>query len=131
MAKSSLARSGQESTDKSVERGRQLLGEHSVQFRHERGAWLVPSADASGIGYYAVRLGPVEVCECTDYEHRGGPCKHIFSARIAQAKSGVCSCCSHRVLRRFLSVVEEDDCLLSWFVGDQLCADCIKAGYWA
>jgi hypothetical protein len=35
------------------------------------------------------------------------------------------------VLGRFVSEVSEDDELLSWFVGDQICADCISAGFWA
>jgi hypothetical protein len=30
-----------------------------------------------------------------------------------------------------LSEVTEDDALLSWFVGDELCADCIRDGFWA
>ena len=75
MAKSSLARSGQESTDKRVERGRKLFEEHCVQFRHERGAWLVPPANDAVVRFYEVRLDPVEVCECTGFEHRGEPCK--------------------------------------------------------
>ena len=85
----------------------------------------------NGCAYYAVRLGPVETCECADYEHRGSKCKHIVSAAIAESKSGSCSCCGHKVLGRFLSEVQEDDGLLSWFVGDELCADCIRAGYWS
>jgi hypothetical protein len=130
MAKDSLARSGKESTDKSVERGRQLFREHCLQFRHEGGAWLVPSNDAV-VDFYRVRLGPAEVCECAVFKHRGEPCKHIYSARTAHAKSSLCSCCGHRVLNRFLSEVVEEDELLGWFVGDMLCADCIKAGYWS
>ncbi len=31
---------------------------------------------------------------------------------------------------RFTSEVREDDGLLSWFPGDVLCADCIRAGMW-
>jgi hypothetical protein len=112
-----------------VLRGQRLFKERAAMFLHKRGAWFVPSEN--GIGYYAVRLGPVETCECANYEHRGGQCKHIVSASIAHAKSGVCSCCGHRVLNRFLSEVAEDDDLLGWFVGDMLCADCVKAGYWA
>ncbi len=125
-----IAHTAQESTDdKSIERGRNLFAEHAVEFRHERGAWLVPSQN--GIGFYEVRLSPSEFRECADYEHRGGRCKHIHAASIAQAKSGTCSCCGHRVLNRFLSEVEESDNLLSWFVGDLLCSDCLKAGYWS
>ena len=130
MAKSSVARSEHESTDERVQRSRELFREHSVQFRHERGAWLVPSNDAV-IGFYEVRLRPVEACECTDFEYRGKPCRHIHAAILAQSKSATCSCCGQRVLDRFLSEVTEEDGLLSWFVGDKLCADCIKAGFWA
>ena len=131
MAKFSVARSGQESTDKRVEQGRELFSEHSVQFRHEHGAWLVPSANDAVVGFYKVRLGSVEVCECVDFEHNGEPCKHIHAAALAQSRSAPCSCCGHRVLGRFLSEVTEDDNLLSWFPGDGLCADCIQAGHWS
>jgi hypothetical protein len=30
-----------------------------------------------------------------------------------------------------VSEVQEEDGLLSWFVGDRLCADCVNGGYWA
>jgi hypothetical protein len=71
------------------------------------------------------------VCECDDFKHRGEPCKHVHAATLAQSKSGTCSCCGQRVLSRFLSEVIEDDGLLSWFAGDELCGDCVKAGFWA
>jgi hypothetical protein len=71
------------------------------------------------------------VCECADFEHRDEPCKHVHTAALAQSKSGTCSCCGQRVLSRFLSEVIEDDGLLSWFAGDELCGDCVKAGFWA
>ena len=128
MANTILAGSPQETTDR-IERGRKLFEERGVEFRHERGVWWVPSC--TGASVYGVRLGPVEVCECADFEHRGGPCKHVYAARIAQTKSGVCSCCEQRILGRFLSEVREDDGLLSWFVGDAICADCVKSGFWA
>ncbi len=123
MANSSVARSGQESTDKRVEQGRELFREHSVQFRHERGAWLVPSANDAVVGFCKVRLGSVEVCECADFKHRGKPCQHIHAAVLAQNKSGTCSCCGQRALGRLLSEVTEDDNLLAWFEGDLICAD--------
>jgi hypothetical protein len=131
VSKGSLAQTAPQSTtnlDARVLRGQRLFREHAEQFMWRRGTWFVPSEN--GVDYYAVRLGPVEVCECRDYEHRGGRCKHIHAASIAHAKSGVCSCCGHMVLNRFLSAAEEDDNLLSWFVGDALCADCIRAGFW-
>jgi hypothetical protein len=134
MASTSLARSGHQSTTEvehapRVLRGQRLFREHAAGFLHKRGTWFVPSEN--GCAYYAVRLGPVETCECADYEHRGGRCKHIHAASIAHAESSRCSCCGHRVLNRFLSEVVEEDYLLSWFVGDLLCADCIRAGYWS
>ncbi len=106
-----------------------LFEERAVEFRHDHGVWWVPSC--SGTSFYGVRLGPVETCECADFEYRGDPCKHVYAARIAESKSRVCSCCGHRVLGRFTTEVSEDDELLSWFVGDVLCADCIRAGFWA
>jgi hypothetical protein len=35
------------------------------------------------------------------------------------------------VRRRFVTKVHEDHGLLGWFVGDRLCADCVRFGYWA
>src|SRR4051794_39556621 len=121
MARSSLAHSGTEPTtkvehDPRVLRGQRLFRQNAEAFIWKRGKWYVPSEN--GCSYYAVRLGPVEVCECGDFEHRGGRCKHIHAASIAHAKSSRCSCCGHRVLNRFLSEVVEEDYLLSWFVGD-------------
>ncbi len=127
MANTILAGSPQETTDR-IERGRKLFEERGVEFRHEHGVWWVPSC--SGVSVYGVRLGLVEVCECVGYEHRGRPCEHIVAASIAKAKSRKCSCCSQRVLGRFTTQVSEDDRLLSWFPGDVLCADCIRAGFW-
>src|SRR5919199_4061469 len=91
--------------DQRVLRGRRLFREHSSAFIWKRGTWFVPSEN--GVGYYSVRLGRAEVCECRDFNHRGGPCKHVHAAAIAHAKSGTCSCCGHRVLNRFLTEVED------------------------
>jgi hypothetical protein len=113
-----------------IAEGRGFYAEFGHTFRHEHGAWIVPSRTVEG-RVYEVRLGPVEACECKDHEHRGVKCAHIVAASIARAKSRRCSCCGQRVLGRFLSEVTEDDALLSWFVGDELCADCIKEGYWS
>jgi hypothetical protein len=70
MAKSSLARSGHQSNpeylDARVLRGQRLFKERAAAFIWKRGSWFVPSEN--GCSYYAVRLGPVEVCECADYE---------------------------------------------------------------
>jgi hypothetical protein len=131
MATATIAQPGRITTlvDRIAE-GRGLFRELGHTFTHEHGAWLIPSRTVEG-RVYEVRLGPVERCECRDYEFRGVKCAHITAASIAQAKSHVCDCCLRRVLKRFLREVAEDDALLSWFVGDVLCADCIKDGYWA
>jgi hypothetical protein len=34
------------------------------------------------------------------------------------------------VLGRFVAEVQEEDGLLSWFVGDVLCGTCISEGFW-
>ena len=142
MATPSLAHPAYPSTDRSgdlehvssvaarVLRGQALYREHAEDFVYRNGAWLVASDAVPGRAY-EVRLGPVERCECGHYRHRGVVCKHVYAARIAHSKSRICSCCGHRVLGRFVTEVTEDDALLSWFVGDVLCADCIRAGYWA
>jgi hypothetical protein len=36
-----------------------------------------------------------------------------------------------RILGQFLSEVTEDDELLSWFLGDELWPNCLRAGFWA
>ncbi len=132
MSNTSLARPGEE-TNGRVERGRELYAERAHDFRFVSGVWFVPSA-STGYRTYAVKLEPVESCECKDFEYRGhdyGPCKHIVAGRIAHAKSRVCSCCRRRLLGRFLSEVTEDDGLLAWYPGDALCGDCIRDGFWA
>ncbi len=128
MANPIIAHSAQETTAR-VEGGRELYAERAQEFRFEAGVWYVPCSSVEG-RVYEVRLEPVEACECKDFEVRGEPCLHITAARIAHAKSRVCSCCRNRVLGRFLSEVTEEDGLLAWFVGDELCGDCIKDGYW-
>jgi hypothetical protein len=112
-----------------IERGRELYQERADEFRYEKGVWWIPSSDGTTV--YGTRLGPIEVCECGDFEHRGARCKHLFASAIAQSKSALCACCGHRVLGRFLSEVQEEDELLSWFPGDRLCDDCRDAGFWS
>ncbi len=112
-------------------RGLTLYREHENEIVFEDGVWFVPS-QGSGTSVYEVTLGRRgESCECADFEHRGESCKHIVAATIAKAKSTTCSCCGNRVAWRFATEVQEDDELLSWFVGDRLCADCVHGGYWA
>jgi hypothetical protein len=91
-------------------------------------AWYVPASDLL-TDRYVVRLGDNPSCECPDYTHRHRSCKHLFAAQIADAKSRTCDCCGARVLGRFLSEVTEDDGLLSWFPGDELCGDCVREGF--
>jgi SWIM zinc finger len=142
MASTTIARSGQETipdptTDlehvsaiaERVLRGQKLFREHADDFVYRQGAWIIASDTVLGRAYQ-VRLGPIETCECSDYQYRGAACKHIFGARIAHSKSRVCSCCGSRVLGRFATEVVDEDELLSFFVGDVLCADCIRNGYW-
>jgi SWIM zinc finger len=125
----SLAQPAHQSTTR-VQRGRELYTERWNEFRFEHGFWFVPSTTVED-KFYAVRLGPVERCECPDYEHCGAKCLHIYAAAIARAKSTTCACCGNRVPWKLVTEVTEDDCLLSWFVGDRLCADCVHGGYWA
>jgi hypothetical protein len=47
-----------------------VFAEHAQAFDYRRGAWLVPSEN--GLGAYEVRLGPLEVCKCAGFGHRGG-----------------------------------------------------------
>jgi hypothetical protein len=112
-----------------VQRGRALYAAHADEIRFEHGSWLVPSGSVEG-RFYAVRLGPVERCECADFAYRGAKCMHVTAATIARAKSTTCSCCGNRVPWRFVAEVQEEDELLSWFVGDHLCANCVCGGYW-
>jgi hypothetical protein len=142
MAETIIAHPAHESTDQSsdlehagpiaerVLRGQRLFEDHGNDFVYRQGAWIIASDTVPGRAY-EVRLGPVERCECADHTHRGVACKHIFSARIAQSKSHVCSCCGSRVLGRFVTEVQEEDELLSWFVGDLICSACISEGFWA
>jgi hypothetical protein len=129
MTTTSLPASREEATTR-VQRGRDLYASRWTEFRFEHGSWLVLSATVEG-RFYAVRLGPVERCECPDYEHRGVKCMHVTAATIARAKSTTCSCCGNRVPWRFVTEVQEEHELLAWFVGDRLCADCVSGGYWA
>ncbi len=56
----------------------------------------------------------------------------VFSLCLCMAaKSGTCGCCGQRTLRRLLTEVLEEDQLLSWYPGERLCSDCIRAGYWS
>jgi predicted nucleic acid-binding Zn finger protein len=128
MATTESSASAHQSTTSRIERGRKLFEEHAGEITFlENDVWLVPGS-RDGTNYLVnVRL---ERCDCADFEHRGQPCKHVIAATIADAKSVSCSCCGERVLGRFTTEVTEEDELLSWFEGDLLCAECIRAGFW-
>ncbi len=113
-----------------LERGRLLFEERHNEIEHVRGdEWIVPSGNLL-TGTYLVRLGNSPSCECADHQYRHVTCYHQVAAQIADSKSRTCSCCGRRVLNRFLTEVQEEDELLSWFVGDLICADCISSGHW-
>ena len=80
---------------------------------------------------YVVRLGDRPSCECTDASFRHVFCKHQVAASIAASKSRTCDCCGNRVSGKALTEVTEDDELLSWYPGEELCERCIRAGYWS
>ena len=129
MDKSIIAHPGKESTTR-AERGVEILEERYNEVEHVGGdTWSVPSSNLL-VGTYLVRLGDSPSCECADFTYRHRECKHITAARAAESKSRVCSCCNRKVLGRFTTEVSEDDGLLTWFPGDVLCADCIRAGFW-
>ncbi len=88
---------------------------------YHAGRWFV--AGERG-GLYEVGLDP-DSCTCPDYRRHKEPCKHIYAAEVARAKSGVCSGCGGRFPNRELVELEEgnhDD--LTHFDGDRLCGEC-------
>jgi SWIM zinc finger len=102
-------------------KGIALYRDHGDEISYLDGTWLVPSQhDATTV--YEVTLGRHESCECEDYGHRGGSCKHIVAATIAKAKTAPCSGCGTRHKHRDLTEVPEDH--LSYFEGDFLCREC-------
>ncbi len=120
MATTSVPAPVREATTREL-RGLKLFEEHGEQIRYEDGVWLVPSQhDATSV--YEVTLGRRgESCECIDYGHHGheAPCKHVFAAIIARAKTGPCAECGRRFRPRDLYPVPED--ALTYFEGDELC----------
>ena len=96
------------------------------------GKWLIPSGTESA-KVYEVRVGirpERNRCECVGFQ-RHDHCSHVVCATLARNKCAVCDCCGNRVAWRFVTEVQEEHELLSWFVGDHLCADCVHGGYWA
>jgi hypothetical protein len=95
-----------------------------IRFDRESRVWLVPSQGAA-TSVYEVTIGRRgDVCECADFEFRGGPCVHIHAATIARSKTRSCAGCSGRFRGRDLFEVGAED--LSYFEGDELCRECAR-----
>ncbi len=121
MAAPSLAHVAQPSTREL--RGLDLFREHGDRIVYEHGVWFVPSQH-DGTSVYEVTLGHRgEACECIDYGYHGHeePCKHVYAAVIARAKTGPCAECGRRFRGRDLYLVPGDD--LTFFEGDELCRE--------
>jgi len=94
----------------------------------ERGAvgrcgdgWVVAG---EGGAIYRVDLRE-QSCSCPDFVHRGEPCKHLFAATVARAKTAECSGCGERFPHRELVELTEDSHDgLTYFDGDRLCGEC-------
>jgi hypothetical protein len=117
-------RLGDERQSTREQRGLQLFEEHGSEITYEDGVWYVPSQhDATSV--YEVTLGHRgEACECSDFEHRGQSCKHVFCALIARAKTSSCDCCRKRFPIREIVEVMENHESLTWFPGNLLCEEC-------
>lgn len=69
-----------------ITRGIALYLEHADEIADiGDGFFIVPSSEPGRS--YVVDLEN-EVCECEDYQRRGLPCKHCYSATIYRAKGG-------------------------------------------
>jgi len=103
-------------------RGQKPYAEHVAEIRFEDGVWLVPSQhDATSV--YEVVIGRRgESCECADFEHHCGSCKHIVAATIAKAKTAPCVSCGQRFRHRGLYPVPGDN--LTFFESELLCRGC-------
>jgi hypothetical protein len=106
------------------QRGLALAQERTAEiWRVDRWKWRVPSTTTETV--YIVSLKP-EFCPCTDYTRTGVTCKHMYAAWAVRAKYGTCEGCGRRYRRRDLVEVTEEHESLTWFEGDQLCADCAR-----
>ncbi len=134
MVEQSLAHPAHETTPDYVWRGLglfELYAEDILAKYQGAGKWLVPSGSESGKAY-EVRTGSRperDRCECIGHQHHGHCSHHVAAQRVAK-KSAVCDACGKRCWWSELREVEEDDGLLSWFPGDRLCRECIRAGHW-
>ncbi len=107
-----------------LERGADLYRDHFDRFAYVGGGiYLVPSgSDMTSV--YEVSLRGGERCECADFEHRGGRCKHLIALRIFKAKTGTCAGCGDRHRHRDMLEVGEDHEV--FFEGDSLCRPCAR-----
>lgn len=75
-------------------------------------------------GAYLVDLRE-ESCSCPDHRRHRAPCKHVFAATIARAKTAECDGCGQRFERKDLTeLVEGEHDGLTHFDGDRLCGPC-------
>ncbi len=70
-------------------RGLKLYREHGDEIIHEgHGVYTVPGCSG---GTYRVDLAVFtdepETCNCPDYQRHKEPCKHVYAATVARAKS--------------------------------------------
>ncbi len=70
-------------------RGLKLYREHGDEIIHEgHGVYMVPGCSG---GTYTVDLAVFtdepETCSCPDYQRHKQPCKHVYAATVARAKS--------------------------------------------
>ncbi len=85
------------------------------------GTWVV-AGERGGIYRVSLRDGS---CTCPDYRRYRQPCKHVYAAEVARAKTGECSGCGGRFPNRELVELDEDNHDgLTYFAGDRLCAEC-------
>lgn len=120
MATESLAHRATPTTTRES-RGIRLFEQRGDDIQHLDGwRWRVPSC--SGEAVYVVDLR-AQSCQCPDYQRRELPCKHVYAASIARAKSADCGGCGRRVRRRNLHAVPEDHPTLGCLV-EELCGDC-------
>ena len=132
MAETTIAHPARPTTPETTRelRGLALYREHADEIRYEPAerVWLVPSQhDATSL--YEVTIGRRgESCECADFEHRGGRCKHVYAATIARAKSASCSGCGERQPRREMVEVgpERAEMSLDAREGERFCQPCAR-----
>ena len=138
MAEVTIAHPGKEATTEKtpayVLRGAGIFELHREEILRSYqggGRWLVPSGTNAG-KLYEVRVGSRpgrDRCECVGFQHHKH-CSHLVAAHRVAQLSAVCDGCGKRRWWSELRTVEEDDGLLSWYVGDALCSGCVRS-YWS